>query len=103
MTNKTFPRNDLKRADKAIATAFDVLTEAWELVAAAEAPENTALGFPDRVKLEKIRSELSPIREQLAAHVAMLNEILETGGCGFTSEAARRESRSRWWARSRSR
>lgn len=88
--NPTFPAEQLAAADRALREAFRLLGAARDLVADATDARYTALGMPDRVKIEPARDLLSRQRGELEELLRGIDHVRATSGCGSTSDAARR-------------
>lgn len=88
--NATFPLDLLKKAERSIRRAYTALGGARDLLSDASDDRWTALGMPDRLRIDP--DKLSRIRASLQEVLAGVNTTIETGGCGATSESARRRA-----------
>lgn len=87
--NRTFPADKLKAAEVAIRKAHALLGSARDWLSDALDPSCTALGAPDRVKLEKAKEATNSTRDALEDGLRGIDHIRRSGGCGPTSDTAR--------------
>lgn len=88
--NPTFPDRSLNLAQKSLLEAYRALGGARDHLSDARDPTCTALGGPDRVKLDASHEATNSMRERLEEAVRGIEHILQTRGCGPTSDEARR-------------
>jgi hypothetical protein len=88
----TFPAEDLRLAERHLRTAYAALEQARDAVNRCREPEFTAMGMPDKTKLELCRDDASRLRGDIETAIARIEHIRSSGGCGPTSCAARRRS-----------